>query len=146
VRDACEKSLYRFVEESFHTIEGVPFKPGRHLQMVCEHLEHASNRQLPRLLINLPPRHCKNLIANVFWPAWTWAFPTELDEIGRRRAINDETWLGPGVRFLCIANKESLASDHSTSCRRVIESEWYQSLWGDRYQLQPDQNGTCQRL
>jgi hypothetical protein len=63
-----------------------------------------------------------------------------LDEIGRRRAINDETWLGPGVRFLCIANRESLASDHSTSCRRVIESEWYQGLWGDRYQLQPDQN------
>jgi hypothetical protein len=43
VREACEKSLYRFVEEAFPTIEGVPFKPGRHLEMVCEHLEHASN-------------------------------------------------------------------------------------------------------
>jgi predicted phage terminase large subunit-like protein len=33
-----------------------------------------------------------------------------------------------------------LAERDSVKCRRLIESDWYQSRWGDRYQLAEDQN------
>ena len=82
--------------------------------------------------------------ANVFWPAWTWAQATSLDPTSAdgktRYAIEPETWRGPGVQFLCISHKESLAADFGAQCRRVIEHDWYQNLWGDRFALASDQN------
>jgi predicted phage terminase large subunit-like protein len=36
--------------------------------------------------------------------------------------------------------REPLATRDSVRCRRLIESEWYQQRWGDRYQLCSDQN------
>jgi hypothetical protein len=35
---------------------------------------------------------------------------------------------------------QSLSLRDSTKCRRLIESPWYQNLWGNRFQLMADQN------
>jgi hypothetical protein len=92
-------------------------------------------------VINLPPRHGKSLLINVFFDAWVWLQDTPIDLLtGRRYPIKPETWLGPGVRFMHITYKDSLATDHSVKCRQVIESDWYQDFWGDRFQFSKDQN------
>ena len=36
--------------------------------------------------------------------------------------------------------RQPLAERDSVKCRRLIESDWYQDHWGDRYQLAVDQN------
>ena len=49
------------------------FQSNWHIDAICDHLEAVADRQIKRLLINIPPRHMKSLGANVFFPAWVWA-------------------------------------------------------------------------
>jgi hypothetical protein len=51
------------------------------------------------------------------------------------RAIREETWMGPGVRFAYLSYDSELSTNHSIKCRQLIESPWYQNLWGDRFHL-----------
>src|SRR2546422_325081 len=77
--------------------------------------------QIGNLIINVPPGHAKSLLTAVLWPAWTW--------------INH-----PESRWLFSSYREPLATRDSVKCRRLIESDWYQQRWGDRYRLTDDQN------
>ena len=65
----------------------------------------------------------KSLMTNVFWPAWEW---------GPRNM--------PHLRYVCASHSMNLATRDSTKMRRLIVSDWYQSLWGDRVVLTGDQN------
>jgi predicted phage terminase large subunit-like protein len=139
-RQAAEGSLLEFTKQSWKLIEPGPLNINWHVECICEHLEAVAHRQCLRLLINVPPRHMKSLGANVFFPAWVWARYPGNDADGALRAIHDEHWSGPGVRFLHITYRQDLTTRDSTKCRRLIESEWYQENWGHRFALLPDQN------
>jgi len=67
-------------------------------------------------------------ICSVALTAWTWAQATESHTSG------------PGVSFLYASFKDNLVTRDSRKCRQVIESRWYQSLWGTRFSLTSDQN------
>jgi predicted phage terminase large subunit-like protein len=76
---------------------------------------------------NLIPTH-NSSICSVALPAWTWAQP-----------YSGPT-SGPGVAFLHASYAQQLSLRDSVKCRRLIESPWYQSLWGERFKLNTDQN------
>lgn len=97
------------------------FIPGWHIDAVCEHLEAVSHGDIHQLIINIPPGSSKSLLACVFWPAWEW------------------TW-APETRGLFSSYAEKLAKRDSLRTRRLINSQWYQSMWGDRFVLSGDQN------
>jgi hypothetical protein len=63
----------------------------------------------------------KSLLVSVFWPAWEWI-----------------RW--PERRWLFSSYAASLSIRDSLKCRRLIESPWYQRLWGERFALTGDQN------
>lgn len=124
IRDAlkAEYSLHEFVKQAWPVIEGKnPFIDGWHIGAICEHLEAVANRQIKNLLINIPPRCCKSTLVSIAFPAWVW--------------INK-----PHERFFCASYARSLSNKHSSECRRLITSSWYQDRWGDRYYLMKDQN------
>ena len=127
-RRAAERSLLEFTRQSWNVIEPGPLDISRHIECLCEHFEAVANQQVLRLLINLPPRHMKSLVANVFFPAWVWANRPRKDLNGA--PTNAEGWFGPGVKFLHVTYKQDLTTRDSTKCRRVIESPWYQQNWG----------------
>jgi hypothetical protein len=59
-RRACESSLLAYTHAGWRWAG----EPGRfvdnwHMECMCEHLEAVANRQILRLLINVPPRHGK---------------------------------------------------------------------------------------
>lgn len=121
-REYCERRLRNFVGRSWHVLEpATTFVPGWHIDAICEHLEAVTFGHIRRLLINIPPRHMKSLLSSVDWQAWTWT-----------------RW--PEYRWLCASYAQALANRDSLKTRRVILSPWYQSLWGDRFQLTNDQN------
>lgn len=60
-------------------------------------------------------------LCSVLWPAWEWT-------------------LAPHLRFLTIAHSEDLAIRDTVKMRRLVQSEWYQNLWGDKVILRRDQN------
>ena len=75
----------------------------------------------------LIPTH-NSTICSVAFPAWVWA------------QRYDSPTSGPSVPLLHASYALSLAMRDSVKCRRLIESPWYQSLWGGRFQLVGDQN------
>lgn len=127
----CEASLVEFIKEAWHIVEpGQPYVHGWHVETIATHLEAITDgaqfddgTYYNRLLINIPPGMMKSLMVNVFWPAWEW---------GPRNM--------PHLRYVCASHSMNLSVRDSTKMRRLVVSEWYQSLWGDRVVLTGDQN------
>ena len=121
-KQAAEDSLRAFVEQAWDVLEpGTKFIPGVHVDAVCLHLQAMIEGRIKDLLINIPPGFAKSMICAVFMPAWVW--------------IND-----PGYRFLFSSYKAEYAIRDSVKCRTLIQSNWYQDRWKDRFQLKADQN------
>ncbi len=137
-RQEAELRLLEFTKQSWNQVEPGPLDINWHVECLCEHFEAVANQQVLRLLINIPPRHMKSLVANVFFPAWVWANRPRKDLNGA--PTNEEGWFGPGVKFLHVTYKQDLTTRDSTKCRRLIESPWYQANWGRRFALAADQN------
>lgn len=127
-RADCEESLYTFLKTAWRYVDSSDFTDGWPIEAVAEHLQAVADGQLRRLIINIPPRCAKSSLTSVAFPAWTWAQPTKSHTAG------------PGVQFLHASYAQQLSLRDSVKCRRLIESSWYQTLWGDRFKLTGDQN------
>lgn len=120
--EKARRRLHEFVGQAWHVLEPqTAFVDGIHVRAICEHLQAAAEGRIRNLIINVPPGHAKSLLTAVFWPAWVW-----IDH--------------PEARWLFSSYREPLATRDSVKCRRLIESDWYQQHWGNRYQLNGDQN------
>lgn len=118
----AELSLYEFLKQAWVSIEGdKPFGGNWHIEAIAEHLEAVGNRDIKKLIINIPPRFCKSSLVSVAFPAWIW--------------LHD-----PNEQFMFSSYAMSLSIRDSVKCRRLIMSPWYQERWGDKFQLVGDQN------
>lgn len=109
----AEASLSEFTQQAWHVLEpSTELKWGWALDAICLHLQAVSDGDITRLLMNVPPGSMKSLLTNVFWPAWEWG------PLGM-----------PHMRFLSTAHKQDLAVRDNIKCRRLIQSDWYQSRW-----------------
>jgi predicted phage terminase large subunit-like protein len=124
----CEESLYVFLKESWHIWDSDPWVDGWCVDAISEHLQAVVDGQIKRLCINIPPRCGKTATCSNALAAWTWA----------QKKISHTS--GPGVKFLYASYREDLSRDASIACRNIIESDWYQSRWSDRFQLSTDSN------
>lgn len=128
--DRCEyeESLYAFLKAGWQFIDPSTFVDGWPMEAICEHLEAVVSGDIRRLIINVPPRCAKSSTVSVAFPAWVWA----------QRRLSPTS--GPGVQFLAASYAQQLSLRDSVKCRRLIESPWYQELWGGRFRLSTDQN------
>lgn len=118
----AERSLYEFVKQAWPTVEpGVEFQDNWHIEVMCDHLQAVTEGKITRLAINIPPRHMKSTVVSVCWPVWSW--------------INT-----PHRKFLCASYAGALSTRDSVKSRRLLQSKWFQSRWGDRFALTGDQN------
>lgn len=133
----CAASLPVFIREAWPIVEpATPFVHGWHLDVVAHHLEAVTAGELPRLIVNVPPRTMKSLTAGVFWPAWEWLS-------------------APHIRWLFASYAQDLSTRDSVKCRRLIESKGGRQdgtlfqrlgyhgvlrLLGDAWELTGDQN------
>lgn len=109
----CRRSLRYFAEQAWPLVEpGVPFVGNWHIDVICEHLEAVSRREIRRLVINIPPRCMKSLTVAVFWPCWEW-----LDR--------------PETKWLFVSYGEKLSHRDSLKCRRLIKTNGVRSRGRD---------------
>jgi len=121
-QEYCRRSLSAFAKQSWHVLEPTSdLKWGWALDGICDHLEAVTAGEINRLLMTVPPGSMKSLLTGVIWPAWEWG-PKGL----------------PQHRFIGTAHAQHLAVRDNMKCRRLIQSEWYQSLWPT--ELTTDQN------
>ena len=116
------RSLREFTKASWSSIEpGVEFQNNWHIDAISEHLQAVAEGDIKRLIINVPPRHMKSISVAVVLPAWTWARQ-------------------PEKKFLYASYASSLSIRDSVKCRRLLDSRWYKSHFGEAFQLTSDQN------
>src|SRR5438046_2316824 len=118
----AQRSLRAYVEQAWPILEpDTPFLPNWHIDLLIEYLEAVTAGEIRDVLITMPPRSMKSLVVSILWPTWEWI----------RR---------PGGRWLFVSYADALASKHSLDRRTIIQSDWYQSRWGDTIRLAADQN------
>ena len=121
-KEMAERHFRQFARQAWPVVEpATAFTANWHFDAVADHLEAVSRGQIRRLLICIPPRHGKSTQVSILWLPWHWL-------------------RNPARRFLFTSYSAELAERHSVACRRVIESQWYQQRWADRFQLTADQN------
>lgn len=119
-----EQSLINFMKLGWHALEpGVEFVANWAVHAICDHLEAVTRGDIRRLLINVPPGCTKSMTTNVFWPAWEWG-PKALGH----------------YRYISFSHEQNLATRDLVRGRNLINSEWYQRLWGDQFVWKSDQN------
>jgi predicted phage terminase large subunit-like protein len=100
-----------FIHKVFTTLAPAQtYIPTWHIDAVAWHLERVRRGECRRLIINMPPRSLKSIMASVAHPAYV---------LGR----------DPSRRFICVSYSGELARKHSNDFRAVIESSWYQSVF-----------------
>ena len=84
-----------------------------HLEVIAAKLTEVREGKIRRLIINLPPRHLKSLLASITFPAW---------------------YLGhdPSAQILCVSYAQDLADKLARDCRGIMMSPWYQRIFPTR--------------
>jgi hypothetical protein len=118
-----EGSFIDFVEAGWPSIDPADFQRSYVVEAMADHLQAVADGQIKRLLINVPPRSSKTLLASVCFPAWLWA--------QRERSYLK----GPQCKILSASYGHSLSIQNSNACRRLILSPFYQALFGHRWKL-----------
>jgi len=108
---AVRSDLKVFVQQAFTTVyPGKALMENWHIDAIIHCLEQAIRGESPRLIINMPPRHLKSFLVSVALPAFI---------IG-----ND-----PSAKIICACYGDELTRTLARDFRRIIESDWYQSVF-----------------
>ena len=108
---AVKTSLMMFMVQAFTSLNpGHQLVDNWHLRAILEALEDCISGAMPRLIINLPPRHLKSFITSVVLPAFILG-------------------LDPTAKIIVVSYSEELAKALSADFRRILESQWYRLLF-----------------
>jgi predicted phage terminase large subunit-like protein len=84
--------------------------------LLAEHLTRVRDGKERRLILNQPPRTGKSSLASICFPTWCWL-------------------TRPSLSFLCISSDMDLSVAFNAERKRLIESDWFQTLFADRFEL-----------
>lgn len=127
-RLACELSLAVFFRCAWHAIDPAPYTHNWHIDITAEAAERLITGESRNLIVNQPPRTSKSNLLSVCLPAWIWC-----------QSLKGPV-SGPQVKFMFASYSQSLSYQHSTLCRNLIMSPFYQKHWGKRFALKEDRN------
>ena len=100
-----------FVDYVFGLLRpGIPFKPNWHIDAMAHKASQVASGEVKRLIVTVPPRHLKSIIASVALPAW---------------------YLGhnPSERVVAVSYSAELAKTHANDFRRVVTDPIYQAVF-----------------
>jgi hypothetical protein len=103
-----------FVARCFHELNPqAALAMSWHIEVIAAALTAVQQGKIRRLIINLPPRHLKSLIASVAFPAWCLGHD-------------------PSAQLLCVSYAQDLADKFARECRGIMMSPWYRRLFSTR--------------
>jgi predicted phage terminase large subunit-like protein len=103
-----------FAERCFSELNPqAPFLPNWHIEIIAAKLAEVRQGKIRRLIINLPPRHLKSLMASIAFPAWCLGHD-------------------PSTQILCVSYAQDLADKLARDCRSIMMSGWYRRIFPTR--------------
>lgn len=92
-----------------------------HIDAICDHLQAAYERDLPRLVITIQPGALKSTLVTVLAPSWRWTH-------------------APQERIVGASYADSLATRDSRLSRELMQGWWWQARWGHLWDFSKDEN------
>src|SRR5207244_8214946 len=103
-----------FAERCFYQLNPqATFLTSWHIEVIAAKLAAVREGKIHRLIINLPPRHLKSLIASIAFPAWCLGHD-------------------PSGQILCVSYAQDLADKLARDCRGIMMSPWYRRIFPTR--------------
>lgn len=128
-RRIYKESYYEFYKAAFCQLHpGLQYDENWHAKYLCDVLQEEGLRIInnePRekdILINVPPRSSKSLIVSVIWLPWLWT-------------------LKPTFKLLTCSYSDTIAVNLARQSKDLIQTTWYQRLYGSTVQLRSDLAG-----
>lgn len=110
-RSIYHDSFYEFAKAGWKAATGKDYVDGIPVEALCIHLQKVTERQIRKLLTNLPPGHGKSTIILVLWVPWHVLVRNQRHDV------------------FCASLGLKLSTIHSEACRDFIESTWFQTYW-----------------
>lgn len=105
------QDLFSFVRKAFSTLNpGVAFADNWHMRSIAYHLELVRTGALKRLVIAMPPRSLKSIMASVAFPAYVHG-------------------LDPTKQLICVSYGQELSTKLGNDYRALLSSSWYRALF-----------------
>jgi predicted phage terminase large subunit-like protein len=103
-----------FAQRCFHDLNPqAELAMSWHLEVIAAKLAAVRAGRIRRLIINLPPRHLKSLMASIAFPAWCLGHD-------------------PSAQILCVSYAQDLADKLARDCRSIMTSPWYRQIFRTR--------------
>src|SRR5229473_6115561 len=103
-----------FAERCFYELNPqAAFLTNWHIEVIAAKLAAVRAGKIRRLIINLPPRHLKSLMASIAFPAWCLGHD-------------------PSAQILCVSYAQDLADKLGRDCRSIMMSPWYRQIFPTR--------------
>jgi hypothetical protein len=117
-RSTCDTLLrldfVSFAQRCFRELSPrTQFAMNWHIEILAAKLMALRKGHIRRLIINMPPRYLKSLLASVAFPAWCLGHD-------------------PAAQILCVSYAQELADKLSRDCRRILVSDWYRRIFPTR--------------
>lgn len=103
----CRTRFDAFADRVFRIVEpAINYEWNWHIGCIAEHLEACDRGEIPRLIINLPPRSLKSYLVSTAFPAWI---------MGKR----------PQTKFICTSYGFEVAEANARKCKQITMDKWY---------------------
>src|SRR5262249_18920026 len=103
-----------FAERCFYQLNPqAAFLMNWHIEVIAAKLTAVREGTILPLIINLPPRHLKPLLASIAFPAWCLGHD-------------------PSAQILCVSYAQDLADKLARDCRSIMMNPWYERLFPTR--------------
>src|ERR1700680_2413932 len=107
-------ALGYFAERCFYQLNPqATFLTSWHIEVIAAKLAAVRGGKIRRLIITLPPRPLKSLLASIAFPAWCLGHD-------------------PSAQILCVSYAQDLADKLARDCRSIVMSPWYRQIFRTR--------------
>jgi predicted phage terminase large subunit-like protein len=108
---ALRSDFYSFMLRCFTDLNaGATYLPSWHIEVLAAKLQSVRNGRVPRLIVNIPPRHLKSLTSSVALPAWLLGHD-------------------PTIAIINVTYGQELSDKFARDCRAIMMSGWYRALF-----------------
>lgn len=123
-----KESYYEFFKVAFCQLHpDDEYDENWHAEYLCGELQEEAERIWRKqdrdrdIIINMPFRAAKSMITTVIFPVWCWS-------------------QNPRTKFICVSYSGDLALEHAQMSRNLINSVWFQRLYGKKFGWDPHDN------
>jgi hypothetical protein len=85
----------------------------RYLKLLAERLARVAAKKTKRLVVSLPPRHCKTFMGSICLPAWILAH-------------------NPSAKIIILTYGQDLADKNAYAIRDILRSDWFKQTFHTR--------------